>query len=147
MAGFVSEAPAQADNGRQAHLVHYLFDSLRCPSQHDRPARRPSPGPVLSRNGSRAATKASAASSNGCVCVACLVVHVLFFCAGCLSSSSNRAATELQQSKLYDTSTTTCTRAATELQQSCNRGSYTTRQPQHLQDRLKVRRRKLFKGL
>jgi hypothetical protein len=36
----------------------------------------------------RAATKASAASSNGCVCVACLVVRVLFFCAAdCLPFS------------------------------------------------------------
>jgi hypothetical protein len=27
-------APAQADNGKQAHLVHYLFDTLRRPPQH-----------------------------------------------------------------------------------------------------------------
>jgi hypothetical protein len=35
--------PAQADNGRQAHLVHYLFESLRRPSQHDCPACHPCP--------------------------------------------------------------------------------------------------------
>ncbi len=34
IAGVAPEAPAQADNGRQAHLVHYLFDSLRRPPQH-----------------------------------------------------------------------------------------------------------------
>jgi hypothetical protein len=51
IAGVVPEAPAQADNGWQAHLVHYLLDSLRGPSQHDRPASRPSPAPVLSWDG------------------------------------------------------------------------------------------------
>jgi hypothetical protein len=40
--GVVPEAPAQSDNGRQSHFVHYLFDSLRGPSQHDRPAVRSS---------------------------------------------------------------------------------------------------------
>ena len=59
IAGVLPETPAQADNGRQAHLVHYLFDSLRGPSQHDRPASRPSPAPVLSRNrnGSQSSSK------------------------------------------------------------------------------------------
>jgi hypothetical protein len=41
IAGVVPEAPAQADNGWQAHLVHYLFDSLRGASQHVGPASRP----------------------------------------------------------------------------------------------------------
>ncbi len=45
----VPEAPAQADNGRQAHLVHYLFYSVRGTSQHDRPASCPSPAPVVGR--------------------------------------------------------------------------------------------------
>jgi hypothetical protein len=45
------EPPAQADNGRKAHLVDYLFDFLRGPSQHDRPASHPSPAPVVSRDG------------------------------------------------------------------------------------------------
>ena len=40
---------AQVDNGRQTHLVHLLFDCLRSPSQHDRPASRPSPAPILTR--------------------------------------------------------------------------------------------------
>jgi len=53
----VPEAPAQADNGRQTHPVHYLFDSLRGPSQHDRPASRSSPAPVLSRDGSQSCSK------------------------------------------------------------------------------------------
>jgi hypothetical protein len=53
----VPEAPAQADNGWQAHLAHYLFDSLRRPPQHDRPVSRPSPAPVLSRDGSQSSRK------------------------------------------------------------------------------------------
>ena len=70
-----------------AHLVHYLFDSLRVPSQHDRPAAQ-----VLQQSSSgmapRAAAKASAAINAGCVCVACLVACALFFCAaGCLPFS------------------------------------------------------------
>ncbi len=47
IAGVVPEAPAQADNGWQTHLVHNLFDYLRRPSQHDRSASRPSPTPVI----------------------------------------------------------------------------------------------------
>ena len=31
IAGVVPEAPAQADNGWQAHRVHHLLDSLRDP--------------------------------------------------------------------------------------------------------------------
>jgi hypothetical protein len=31
IAGVALEAYAQADNNRQAHLVHYLLDCLRCP--------------------------------------------------------------------------------------------------------------------
>jgi hypothetical protein len=57
IAGVVPEAHAQEDNGRQAHLVHYLFDFLRGPSQHDRPASRPSPAPVLSRDGFQSCSK------------------------------------------------------------------------------------------
>ncbi len=57
IAGVGPEAPAQADNGRQAHLVLYLFDSLRGPSQHDRPASRPSPAPVLSGDGFQSCSK------------------------------------------------------------------------------------------
>ncbi len=45
--GVVPDAPDQVDNGRHSHLVHYLFDSLRGPSQHDRPASCPSPAPVV----------------------------------------------------------------------------------------------------
>ncbi len=46
----VSEAPDQSDNGDgwQQYLIHNLFDSLRGPSQHDRPYRHPSPVPVVS---------------------------------------------------------------------------------------------------
>ena len=47
--GGVPEAPAQVDNGKQAHIVHCPFDTLRRPSQHDRPASRPTPGPILFR--------------------------------------------------------------------------------------------------
>ncbi len=57
IAGVVPEAPAQADNGRQAHLVDCLFDSLRGHSQHDRPASRPSPAPVVSWNGFQSCNK------------------------------------------------------------------------------------------
>ena len=45
--GVVPEAPAQTDHGRQAHLVQFLFDSLRGPPQHDRPASRQSLAPVF----------------------------------------------------------------------------------------------------
>ena len=55
--GVVPEAPAQTDNGSQAHLVHCLFDFLRGPSQHDRPVSRPSPGPVLSGDGFQSCSK------------------------------------------------------------------------------------------
>jgi hypothetical protein len=55
--GVVPEAPAQADNGRQAHFVNYLLDFLRGASQHDRPASRPSPAPVLCRNGFQSCSK------------------------------------------------------------------------------------------
>ena len=57
IAGVVPEAPAPADKGRQAHLVQYLFDSLQGPSQPDRPSSRPSPAPVLSKNGSQSCNK------------------------------------------------------------------------------------------
>ncbi len=57
IAGVVPEAPAQADTGRQPHLVHYLFDCLRRPSQHDRPASRPSPAPVLTKDGFQSCRK------------------------------------------------------------------------------------------
>ena len=57
MAGFVPEAPAQADNDWQAHLVHYLFDALRGHSERDRPVCRPSPAPVLSRDDRQSCTK------------------------------------------------------------------------------------------
>jgi hypothetical protein len=40
----------QADNGRQENLVHLLFHSLRGPSEHDRPANRPSPAPIVRRD-------------------------------------------------------------------------------------------------
>ena len=49
IAGVLPEAPAQEDIGRQAHLVHCLFDALRGHSQHYRPVCRPSPAPILSR--------------------------------------------------------------------------------------------------
>ena len=45
--GVHPEASTQADNGRQPHLVHCLFDSLRRHLQHDRPASRPSPPLVV----------------------------------------------------------------------------------------------------
>jgi hypothetical protein len=57
IAGFAPEGPAQADKGRQAHLAHYLFDSLRGPSQHDRPASRLSPAQVLSGDGFQSCSK------------------------------------------------------------------------------------------
>ena len=68
IAGVAPEAPAQAHNGRQAHLVHYLFESLRSHSQHDGPVSAPQ---VLLQSSAgrapRAAAKASAASNAGCV--------------------------------------------------------------------------------
>ena len=77
--GVIPGAPTQTDNGRQTHVVHYLFDSLRRPSQNDLlPADEVRA--VLRRNGSLVRAKASAGSSNGCVCVACLVVCLLLFC-------------------------------------------------------------------
>ena len=57
IAGVAPEAPAQAHNGRQAHLVHYLFESLRSHSQHDGPVCRPSPAPFVSRKGSQSCGK------------------------------------------------------------------------------------------
>jgi hypothetical protein len=57
-----NELPDQADNGGQEHLVHYLFDTLRGPSQHDRPASRPSSAPVLSRDGFQSCSKGGVSS-------------------------------------------------------------------------------------
>ncbi len=39
------------------HLVHYLFDSLRGPSQYARPVSRQSPAPVVGRKGSQSFSK------------------------------------------------------------------------------------------
>ena len=50
IASVVPEAPCQTDNGRQTHLVHYLFVSLRGPAHHDRTASHPSPAPVIDRD-------------------------------------------------------------------------------------------------
>ncbi len=48
---------SETDHGRQSHLLNFLFYSLRGPCQHDRPARWPSPAPVLSRHGSQNCNK------------------------------------------------------------------------------------------
>ena len=70
IAGVAPEAPAQPHNGRQAHLVHYLFDSLRshfviCSMMVLSAAQ------VLLQSSAgrapRAVAKASVASNAGCV--------------------------------------------------------------------------------
>jgi hypothetical protein len=53
----VPEGPAQVDNGRQSYFVYLFFDSLRRPSQYDRPVSRPSPAPVLNRDGPQSCSK------------------------------------------------------------------------------------------
>ena len=57
IAGVAPEVSAQAYTDKQAHLAHYLFDFLGRPSQHDRPACRPSPAPAVRGNGSQSCSK------------------------------------------------------------------------------------------
>ena len=71
--GVGPEAPAQADNGRQLHLVNCLFDSLRRPSQHDRRALRPSPPPVVGGKGFQSCNKAVGGDQRGSLLLPCLL--------------------------------------------------------------------------
>ncbi len=79
----VPEDPVQADNGIHAHLVHYILDSLRGPSQHDRPARRPSPESVL-RNGFQSCSKGDVNSEQPWLRLRTLLLLIIFLPLFCL---------------------------------------------------------------
>ena len=68
--GVVPEAPAHSDNDSQEHLVHYLFDFLRGPSQHDRPSSRQSPAPVVCRDVFQSSSKGTSGDQLWlCLCI------------------------------------------------------------------------------